>query len=221
MKAEPGNGRKGVIGANAIAGGSLGLLLGVLIGMSATPVVANVIGALTTAGLAFVGLRSGGKHTGNGEAGSAGAPATGIIPRLSGFAILCLAGVFLGLFVRTHDVLGLSISDQIKKWTDAKYSDDDARRIVVFEQTGLTMGDWKSGSRPSPGPDDSLLYGAAGELWSETDPTKFRSPADAIQAWTNYGGIWAPAATMIQKDVPVEKQMDALIQIHEILKPKS
>lgn len=69
----------------AVGGAGLGLVTGTLVGLSSSPVVATVVGALSAALGAFLGLRS------------PEAVSTGSDIRLGAFGICCVASIFLGL----------------------------------------------------------------------------------------------------------------------------
>jgi hypothetical protein len=116
---------------NLLAGGMIGLLLGLLLGMSVSKVVASVVGAVTTGAIGFVGLRA--EPIAATDVGAAV-----MLPqlRVGSFALGCLVGVLTGVYIRARDVLGDSIRARVKGWESAGFSVQEARKFVLFQETG-------------------------------------------------------------------------------------
>jgi hypothetical protein len=111
------------------AGTGLGLVVGFLVGLSTSPVVSVVVGALAAGMVTFLGFTRSGKDVGV-------AYDSGSTLRLGAFGIACAASVLVGLFVRTHNWLSPSISDQVAEVRKAGYSDEEARRWVAEKNIG-------------------------------------------------------------------------------------
>ena len=111
------------------AGVGLGLLVGVLVGLSFSPVVSVVVGALATGMTALLGF---GLPAKNGEP----AHAVGSVGRLGSFGIACAAAVLLSLFVRTHNWMSPKIADQVAEVRKAGYSEEEARSWVAYKNFG-------------------------------------------------------------------------------------
>ena len=87
--------------ADVAAGSGMGLLVGVLLGLSVAQAVGGVIAALSALIGGFLGL------TGGGGARSW---------RTGAFGLACVIGVLLGLFVRSGAVLAPSIEQDVAQW---------------------------------------------------------------------------------------------------------
>ncbi len=195
--------------ANFLGGACLGLLLGMLIGMSASPVVADVIGAITAAAIAFIGLRA-----------ASESDTTGLSPvlaRTSGFAMGCVLGVLLGLFIRTHSLLSEPLAGRVKSWENAGFPPADARAIVLFQEADILPAQWKLEKSDKPSTHSSLLYGSASSVCAESAPARYENTAAVLKAWTVFGGVWEKVAGVVRNNVPPEKQSTAVAQIHEAI----
>jgi hypothetical protein len=115
-------------GVQIVSGIFVGALTGVIIGLSISHVVGILVGAITALLSAYFGLK---------DLGSGVQPRYDVIGFFSG---TCLIGIFLGLYMRTHDSLSPSIKDEVKVWTDAGFDSNMARKIVLLEKTGLSIG---------------------------------------------------------------------------------
>lgn len=82
---------------------SLGLLLGVLVGMSQSEVVAPLVGAMSVAGLALVGLVKEGGGRKSDPSKSQATP-----KNVPAFAMACLVGVLVGNFTSNYGLLSPS-----------------------------------------------------------------------------------------------------------------
>src|ERR1700744_6070560 len=81
------------------AGVGLGLLVGVLVGLSSSPVVSVVVGALAAGMVTLLGFARSSK---DGDSSYA----EGSVIRLGGFGVACAAAVLLGVAIRTHSLGG-------------------------------------------------------------------------------------------------------------------
>lgn len=118
------------------AGMGIGVLMGLIIGLSASPVVKTILGSLSGLLAVFLGLQDNifGKSS-NAEASS---PIVLASFRAGSFGLFCALSILYGLHLRTHDTIGLSVTDQVKKWTDAGYDTTLARELALFEKIDMT-----------------------------------------------------------------------------------
>ena len=112
----------------------LGLLVGVLTGLSSSPVVGSLVGTLATILVVVAHSVFGRSPTGE-TAGPAG-PGQKHGLDLGGqwlaiFCLMCLFGVFSGVWIRTHNWLSPSVKTQLAWWTEAGYSKERAQQIVM------------------------------------------------------------------------------------------
>lgn len=111
------------------AGAGLGLLLGLVVGLSITPVVAGLVGALTSLLAVFLGLDPTG--------------ATRRLPkvnavRIGAFGFATVLGIGLGLFVRINNPLALEPEHLMAKWETALPDNPTlARQMMVLERASL------------------------------------------------------------------------------------
>lgn len=109
-----------------LVGSATGLLLGVLLGLSAAPVVAAFIGGLTALLMALFSAKQ------NSE-GS-------IYPYVVfAFALCSIGGVTLGIATRTHSWLSPDLRDSRDVWLDLGYSKEQARDLATYEHLGLLL----------------------------------------------------------------------------------
>jgi hypothetical protein len=113
------------------AGVGLGLLVGVLVGLSSSPVVSVVIGALASGMVTLLGFVQ--------VKDESAARAEGSVVRLGGFGVACTAAILLGLYVRTHNLASPSIADQVAEVQKAGYSGEQARRWVAYKNVGAVL----------------------------------------------------------------------------------
>ncbi len=110
-----------------LAGCAMGALVGLLIGLSNAPVVGAVVSALLALLVTFLGL---------GGAGPVKIDAK-IERRLAGFCIFCVIALLLGVAARANQWFAPPLSSEIKAWTDAQASTEQAVMFVAFERLGI------------------------------------------------------------------------------------
>ena len=203
--------------ANGMAGAAIGLLLGAMIGMSVTPVVASVIGALTAAAVAFIGLREPNEQPPAGAVSSA-APAI----RLAAFAVAALCGVMGGVYARTHGIFDRSPADRLQEWERAGFAKEEARALVLFQETGILPPGWSAARSDGAAADaksmasKSVLYSARTSYCKETTPERFESAKETLDFWRVTGGEWQRVAETVEKSVATDKQSELLARVHQL-----
>ena len=207
---------------DVLAGGGIGLLLGILVGLSAIPVVANLLAAITAATVAFVGLRvqtkAKAKDSERADESGRADPSMSTRVRVGSFAIFCVLGILSGVFIRAHDLLSRPLPERVAEWKKSGFSNAEARAIVLFQDTRLSPAGWKieKGAGPA-GSKSSLLYGSSTNLCSETDPSKFADAAATLKAWDAYGDVWKRVGTVVQSQIPADRQQQTLRALHQAL----
>lgn len=129
--------------ADIVAGGGMGLLVGMLLGLSVAQAVGGVIAALSALIGGFLGL------TGGGEARSW---------RTGAFGLACVAGALLGLFVRSGAVLAPSIEQDVVQWQRAGYSKEQALSYVAFARLGIKPAGTEMTARPTVDATSNALF---------------------------------------------------------------
>jgi hypothetical protein len=115
------------------AGGSIGALVGLCMGLSVSPVVATVLAALGTSLLALLGLK-------DSSADAAGRFQTYRNSlRVLGFGLFAILAVGAGLLIRTHGWLSPPLTVQKAILKDAGFNDRDIRRVLLGRELGSSM----------------------------------------------------------------------------------
>lgn len=121
------------------AGVAIGVLIGLIAGLSVSPVVSVILGALASLLGAFLGLQGGGSVEELNEAQLAAQQQRMRINalRAGGFGVACIAGILVGLFIRSNQALMPTPQEQIEKYVNAGLDADYARKLWVFEKFGI------------------------------------------------------------------------------------
>jgi hypothetical protein len=154
---QPGNSA----GLSALAGGAIGLLVGIAAGLSTAPVVAVIVGAISTGLLILLGL----KKDSPADTGTSDAA---MVARIAAFGIVCSVALVLGVLARAHDVLSPTPTKMEQQWKAAGFSEQQAREIVMYEKLGLTSAkvEGKEGGLVANRP--ALAGAAAGNLFASS-----------------------------------------------------
>lgn len=180
------------------AGIGLGLLVGVLVGLSSSPVVSVVIGALAGGMVTLLGFAPAAKE---GDSSSL----SGSVIRLGSFGLACAAAVVLGLFIRTHNWASPSISEQVAEVQKAGYSGEEARRWVAYKNVGAILGSGpgSAGSQPSASSGTGSVAGSVLFSGADTgecqhfDTSRYKDAAEQLYALRQSGGKYAEYAQKI------------------------
>jgi hypothetical protein len=112
--------------ADLVVGGAMGMLLGILVGLSRSPVVGEITAALAALLVAFFGFKS--------DAASPAAP--GNLRRIGAFCVAFALFVLLAVWIRANDLLASTPTKRVAAWTSAGFSEHDARALVAAQSTG-------------------------------------------------------------------------------------
>lgn len=199
----------GRLGFHVAIGGALGLCLGVLMGMTTAPVVGTIVGALAALFATIFGVK-------DQDLASFG--------RIGGFGALCVLGVVGGIYLRTHNSLGISAGQQVAEWTNAGYPVSVARSIVLYRELGVLVGpngELSTTARAEKIPvsasaASTALSAKAVEQCGNMRPSLFGDdPARIIQSYRNTGGFWAAIANATD-GVPASKQKAILLAAYDL-----
>ena len=169
---------------HSLAGvGSLGLLIGLLVGLSASPVVGSLLGTLATLAVTLVGsgLRLPGIRK---TAEEAQAPPADGPPAAGWLMALCLCtivGVLAGIWVRTHNALSPSLKEQVQAYQQAGFTLPEAKealmqRLVAASETGTTPADLSA-----------LFANRQAYDLDEFNPERIRSAEETVNTWRGAG----------------------------------
>ncbi|NTW26683.1 MAG: hypothetical protein HGA37_18435 [Lentimicrobium sp.] len=124
--------------ATILSGIGMGLLLGIIMGLSVSETVQTIFGILTTALGAFLGFERR-SYTGM-EASEYQKEQHNTLftaLRVGWFGIAVVAGILSGLWMRTHEVFKLTVTQSVKQWTDAGYDSAYARKLVTYQRFAI------------------------------------------------------------------------------------
>ena len=181
------------------AGGGLGLLVGILVGLSGSPVVAVIVGSLATGLVTLLGFVSP-KESGS----ESGGPS---VMRLGAFGVACAVAVVLGLFIRTHNWASPSIAEQVAEIQKAGYTPQEARRWVAYKNIGTALeapatGDAAKapeagGGGVTPAASSVLFAGKDSGECKHFDTSRYKNTAEHLSALRQLGGRYAEYADKI------------------------
>jgi hypothetical protein len=127
-----------------VAGSGLGLLVGLLLALSVSPVVGGVISALTVLLGGFFGLAPSG---GSDRAW-----------RIGSFGVACAIGVVCGLALRTGDQFAASLKKQSDDWQQAGATKEEAVAYLAFQHLGIKPAGRELGEAPKPSSGQVVLF---------------------------------------------------------------
>ncbi len=166
------------------AGLGLGLLIGVIIGLSIAQVTGIILGALTSLLAAFFGLKDSGTAT------------AGNRVIIGTFSISCLCSIFLGLYVRTHDLLSPSVKNEYDTYTGLKlFNKQEVKQILLFRTLGLVPKDYKAGAEKTAH-QNSVLMSSDDAALRLCDSSTF-SLLDLKNAFVQAGPAYAELANKV------------------------
>jgi hypothetical protein len=114
---------------NLCAGAGIGSLVGLVMGLSASPVTSTILGSLSAGLLVLLGLTA----TRNGGTASQQSAT------VAAFGLSCTILLLIGVYLRSHDTLALSLDEQDRRLRSVFPDASDRRRILLFENYGLLM----------------------------------------------------------------------------------
>lgn len=213
----------GDIVVDVMSGTGLGLLLGMVVGLSTSPVVGIVVGALTSLLAVFLGLQGGEDSK---VAALARVQLNGV--RIGCFGLAAVLGVLLGLYVRINNPLAEAPEHQLARWMRA-FPDNPvlARQMMISERSGLNATNLKFDAEAAgvavtlaagAGARSASLFSNAGarDLCRELAPERFGN--DTGNILNAYGDIeaLAPVATQVRA-LPADHRLGALLAAHAML----
>lgn len=110
-------------------GMGVGLLIGVLLGLAVSPVVSAFIGTLSSLLILLIGLNEN---------------FFTIVKsvRIGGFGVFAVAGILLGLYLRSHSPLAPSLMDLKVEYKALGYSEKEIRDFIAYQEFGLIPIEW-------------------------------------------------------------------------------
>lgn len=129
--------------ATILSGIGMGLLLGIIMGLSVSETVQTIFGVLTTILGAFLGFdkRSyAGMEASEYEKEQHNTLFTAL--RAGWFGIAVVLGILSGIGIRTQEIFEIPVSKKVKQLTDAGFEPEYARKLIAY---------WKFAINPKTG----------------------------------------------------------------------
>ncbi len=203
-------------------GAGIGLLFGIIMGTSVEPLVATMFGTLTTILAAILGLND--KYFNDAKA-----------VRIGAFGFACVIGAYLGLFVRTHNLLSPSLADLKQEYLAIGYTEQQALNFITQKEFGVALiaatditsvndVDAKGSVQAvqaSPmlaKQHSSLLFSAPVELsgCDELEYTDDSLPLDeVINNFELTGGVWEVLGMHVSDAILEERQKSILLTVKD------
>lgn len=210
--------------SDIIGGAGLGLLIGVLVGLSSSPVVGVVVGALASILAVFLGLDVGASSI-VGRLGING-------PRIGALGLATVIGLGVGLYVRVNNPFLPEPQAQLARWQAALPDDPTlAKQLMVLERTGIEPSHFHYGAAPpaqdikvaaqaTPGTQSAVLFSTLSQfdVCTRINPTRYAASEDLLAAYSRSGAppVLPKIAASIA-NLPNSEQATALAVSHEVL----
>ena len=196
------------------AGVSAGSFLGLLMGLSASPVVTMVLGGLSAALTAFLGLSKAGP-----DADSSSDSARGSALRVLGFGLSCGFFLMTGIYVRTHGVLAPSVASQEQALKSVEAFDAvEKKQLLLYQAYGLTEQKPLESNLVKAEPSKSLagstaglLFSSKGDICSILRRSQYGTVAEYLHGLDVHGGPYADLANAV-KQIPKPQEQDRLAE---------
>ncbi|GAA0549991.1 hypothetical protein [Chitinophaga japonensis] len=181
------------------AGIGLGLLTGIIIGLSIAEVTGIILGALTSLLAAFFGLQG----SREGEAGNQLIIGT--------FGFTCVLAIFAGLYMRTHNVLAPSPDASLRAYRAAGFDTSEIKKIVLFRELGLVPEGYTFSKEAKQAGSTVLMAKDPGSL-DLCALTEQSTLEDIQQAFSQSGGVYDELQRSLRETVsnPDERRLTLL-----------
>lgn len=164
------------------SGIGLGLLIGICIGLSSSPVVAIVLTTLTSLLAAYFGLKPANEQVHQkGER----------LLIMSVFSFTCVLAILSAVYIRANGLLSPPPGKLIGELRELGFSHEEARAIFLYKEYGIIPNGAQVANEPqSDQKDDSILFGAKGQqdIIEKLQRRKYRSIEEQLRAFRNRGG---------------------------------
>lgn len=183
----------GKASAQLFSGAGLGLMLGLLLGLSGTPVIAAVVGAIA----ALLGALVLPQLPGASPAGDGDKQRVVVDLRAGALGLACVAGLLGGIWLRTHDALSprpLTLTEKWEQWKAIGFSPEEARTLAARgEGVGTTAGA-TTAATPGMGPvatsaTRTILFGDRTTRCEQLSVGRFADTEAAARAYEALGEL--------------------------------
>jgi hypothetical protein len=178
---------EGSLRLNALAGVSLGTIVGLLIGLSSVPAVASALGALLAMLLTFFGFAR--------KDGAMATKTSGA--RFAAFGLAMAAAVVAGIALRAHGALGPSFYDRVDRFAVEGMPRERALELATYEHLGLRIGQLAKVEGPVEAPRTSpfAFAGTGDPACAILDADRYADVKNRLEAMQSRDGPWAAVAS--------------------------
>lgn len=209
--------------ATILSGIGMGLLLGIIIGLSTTEVVKAIMGILTALLGAFLGFD---------KRSFAGMEADEYLKekhnslftalRAGWFGLAVVAGILSGMWIRTNEIFTPSVKWSVDQWTAAGYDSLYARKLVTYQRFAIdpNTGELRPETELNKSARSSLFSSEqAQELCGSTDPDQWNNDwAVARQALLALDDdAITPIVAAIEENIPESDRFAFLSGLYSLL----
>jgi uncharacterized membrane protein (Fun14 family) len=132
--------------ATVLSGIGMGLLLGLIMGLSASEVVKVVMAALTALLGVFFGFEKRSFSGMQKEEYEKDKNETLLTSLRSGwFGLAVVAGILFGMWIRTNEVFTIPVEKSVQQWIDAGVDSAYARKLVIYERLAIDPNTGEAG----------------------------------------------------------------------------
>lgn len=192
----------------AITGGAgLGLLIGLLIGLSTVNTVGLIIGTLSSVLLVLLGFK--------GE-GDVLAQAL----RVGAFGLFCSAAILAGLYLRVNNSFVPSVESELKRWSaNGAFTQEEAKKYFLYEKFGFMPTGAVVDTSVNVKKNQTVLYSSEVSFQDcekligyENFPLN-----EELLAYEKIGGVWERVAVSVRESIEQENQKETLHLIRKCL----
>ena len=187
--------------STAIFGGAgLGILIGLLIGMSTSGTVGLIIGSLASVLLVLLGFK---------EKGDSNIQTL----RVGSFGLFCALAVLAGLILRVNNSFTPTIKSEVERWTaDSLFSLKEAKTYFLYERFGFVPSGVEIDSTIDKKRAQVVLYGSEVSLsdCEKLEGYKSFPIQNELNAYKRLGGVWQRIASAVEADVDIVDQKSTL-----------
>ena len=189
-----------------LAGAALGMLVGTVVGLSASPVTGSLLAGLLALLAGFFGLR---------------ADAAAVhLSRVVAFGATCTVALVFAIHSRANNTLGGDLNTSKARWEAVGlYTPAEVKRLVALEVLGVDLT--QTGVKPDENaPGRGVLHAADASTCAILRPDRHATPADWRTAFEVSGGQWRALANAIAAASP-EVQQRVLTAVYTLACPQS
>lgn len=168
------------ISSDVFAGIGLGLAVGLLVGLSNSPITATVASSLLALLATFIGLSA------NPNEGTK-------IVRIAAFGPALVLAIIFGLSARSHGWFAPSIRTQVQEWVAAGYEASTAKSLVAYRELGVVPDGTKVVDPPKRS-NTGLFSDSLQSNCNLLESSRFAHIEDRLGAMQKTGGQWKALA---------------------------